>query len=71
VLLFALVAVFGLPSQAGMDEGIAALRRGDYATAAKELRPLAEGGNAEAQYRVGLMYGNRVPLRRRFLTCGA
>ena len=41
---------------AGLDEGLAALARRDYAAAAKELRPLAERGNAEAQYRVGLMY---------------
>ena len=39
-----------------MDEGIDALKRNDFARAAKELRPLAEKGNAEAQYRVGLMY---------------
>jgi len=41
---------------AGLDEGLDALRRDDFATAAKELRPLAERGNAEAQYRIGLMY---------------
>jgi len=43
-------------AQAGLDEGLSALARRDYAAAAKELRPLAERGNAEAQYRVGLMY---------------
>ena len=41
---------------AGLDEGLAALAKGDYATATKELRPLAERGDAEAQYRIGLMY---------------
>ncbi|HEV3239955.1 MAG TPA: tetratricopeptide repeat protein [Casimicrobiaceae bacterium] len=41
---------------AGLDEGLEALRKGDYVTAAHELRQLAERGNAEAQYRVGLMY---------------
>jgi TPR repeat protein len=41
---------------AGPTEGLDALRNYDYATAAKELRPLAERGDAEAQYRVGLMY---------------
>ncbi|MGH9808741.1 MAG: tetratricopeptide repeat protein, partial [Terriglobia bacterium] len=30
--------------------------KGDYATALKELRPLAERGNAKAQYRLGRMY---------------
>lgn len=41
---------------AGLDEGLAALVKRDYAAAARELRPLAERGNAEAQYRIGLMY---------------
>jgi len=41
---------------AGLNEGLAALAKRDYALAAKELRPLAERGDAEAQYRVGLMY---------------
>jgi TPR repeat protein len=41
---------------AGLDEGLAALAKRDYATAARELRPLAERGDAEAQYRIGLMY---------------
>jgi hypothetical protein len=43
-------------SLAGLDEGLAALSRRDYAAAAKELRPLAERGNAEAQYPIGRMY---------------
>jgi len=43
-------------SLAGLDEGLSALSKGNYAAAAKELRPLAERGNAEAQYRIGLMY---------------
>ena len=41
---------------AGLNEGLEALRRSDFATAAKEFRPLAERGDAEAQYRIGLMY---------------
>ena len=40
----------------GLNEGLDALRKQDYATAAKELRPLAEKGDPEAQYRIGLMY---------------
>ena len=43
-------------SVAGLNEGLDALRKRDYAAAAKELRPLADQGNAEAQYRIGLMY---------------
>jgi TPR repeat protein len=41
---------------AGLQEGYEALARKDYATAIKEYRPLAERGNAEAQYRIGRMY---------------
>ena len=45
VLMFGLAA----PAWAGLDEGLAAYERGDYATAAREWRPLAEGGDAKAQ----------------------
>ena len=41
---------------AGLKEGYAALIKKDYVTAANEYRPLAERGNAEAQYRIGRMY---------------
>jgi hypothetical protein len=41
---------------AGLAEGYEALIRKDYAAAIKEYRPLAERGNAEAQYRIGRMY---------------
>ncbi len=38
------------------DVGIAAFKKGDYALAAKHLRPFAEGGNAEAQFVMAEMY---------------
>ena len=37
---------------------MAAYYRGDYATALREWRPLAEQGNAEAQFNLGVMYSN-------------
>lgn len=46
------------PARAGFDEGMAAYQRGDYATALKEWRPLAEQGDATAQYNLGVMYRN-------------
>jgi hypothetical protein len=48
---------------AGLKEGYAALIKKDYVTAANEYRPLAERGDAEAQYRIGRMYefGNGYP----------
>lgn len=43
-------------AHAGLEEGIAARERGDYATALLEIQPLAEQGNAVAQATLGLMY---------------
>ncbi len=64
VTAFAALLVFlATPAWAGMDEGIAAYNRFDYATALREFRPLAEQGLAEAQYNLGNMYrtGRGVP----------
>jgi len=46
----------GAPAVADFAKGLTAAERGDYATALKEWRPLAEQGNADAQYRLGVMY---------------
>ncbi len=46
------------PAWAGWDEGVAAYERGDYATAIREWRPLADQGDAVAQNNIGLMYDN-------------
>lgn len=43
------------PALADPAAGIAAFERKDYATAYRELRPLAEAGEVEAQWRVGFM----------------
>jgi len=40
------------------DKGLAAARAGDFGTALKEWRPLAEQGYALAQFNLGLMYYN-------------
>ena len=44
------------PVHAGYKEGLAAANRGDYATALREWRPLAEQGFAPAQFNLGVMY---------------
>src|SRR5215469_2355607 len=46
-----------------LDDGTAAYRRNDYATALRLVRPLADQGNASAQALLGLMYalGQGVP----------
>ena len=41
---------------ADYDNGLAAAQRGDFATALQEIRPLAEQGDAEAQYWFCIMY---------------
>jgi len=62
-LLVLCALLFAGAADAGLKEGYAALSRKDYATAIKEYRPLADRGNAEAQYRIGRMYefGNGYP----------
>ena len=44
---------------ADFDKGLAAAQSGDFATALREFRPLAQQGYAEAQYQLGVMYYNR------------
>ena len=52
------------PARADLEAGKRALEHQDYAAALKELKPLAEQGNAEAQALLGEMYslGRGVPL---------
>jgi TPR repeat protein len=45
------------PGNAGpYEDGVAAYQRGDYAAALEIWRPLAEQGDADAQFNLGLMY---------------
>src|SRR3977135_3984233 len=48
---------------ADFSTGLSAYQKGDYETALKEWRPLAEQGEASAQFNLGLMYyeGHGVP----------
>ena len=63
VLTFAILIGLAAPAWAGFAEGVAAYKRGDYATALREFRPLAEQGDAGAQFDLGRMYdkGQGVP----------
>ena len=57
VLLFSLL--LGLPSYSGdFNKGMTAAQNGDWATALKEWKPLAEKGDVDAQTNLGLMYQN-------------
>ncbi len=59
---FALILVcwlaFAALASAGEVEGVAAFDRGNYETAMAEFRPLAEQGDARAQFNLGAMYLN-------------
>ena len=46
------------PAWTDYDDGWAAWLAGDYETAMREFRPLAEQGDAGAQLNLGLMYAN-------------
>jgi TPR repeat protein len=58
-----LVAIAGAAVAGPLEDALAARDRGDDATALRLIRPLADQGNAEAQYNLGIMYvtGQGVP----------
>ena len=62
-IVVGVVLVLNAPAWADGPAGVDAYERGDYATALKEFRPLAEQGNTVAQNNLGLMYekGQGVP----------
>ena len=57
-----LILSFAAPMAAGpledIDAADAAYAKGDYATALRLLRPLADQGDAAAQYNLGVMHAN-------------
>ncbi len=59
LLATALAVMLALPVAAqDFQKGYVAYQRGDYATALREWRPLAEQGDASAQTSLGVMYAN-------------
>jgi uncharacterized protein len=57
--LVALVLAFAAPVAAqDFNAGMEAYKRGDYAAALHEIRPVAEAGDSTAQYNLGVMYAN-------------
>ncbi len=54
-LILLLLAV-AAPARAGFEEGEQAFKRRDYRTAMTELAPLADAGDARAQYYLGAMF---------------
>ena len=64
-ILFAAALVIGIaaPAGAGIEQGLAAYIRGDFATALRQYREPAGHGEAAAQFALGLMHhrGEGVP----------
>ena len=63
VPLAILLLTFSVSIADDFDEGVDAYNKGDYQTAMKIWKPLAELGDANAQHNLGLMYdkGEGVP----------
>jgi TPR repeat protein len=50
------LALIGLASAGPLEDGVAAYRQGDFTTAMRLLRPLADEGDAKAEFHLGRMY---------------
>ena len=61
--LMLLVGSFA-PASAGMEEGVGAYQRADYAAALGQFKPLAEKGDPKAQFYLGEMYGQGQGIKR-------
>ena len=46
----------GMSASADFQKGLTAYKSGDFATALREWKPLAEQGNVNAQFNLGFMY---------------
>lgn len=55
-LIVTLTLLLPLAGMAGYEDGMAAYNRGDYAQAIAEIEPLAENGNTDAQYIMGMLF---------------
>jgi TPR repeat protein len=55
-LVFSVCLAASLAAAGPLEDGAEAAERGDYATALRLWRPLADQGNPYAQYKVGLTY---------------
>ena len=55
MVLALIVVLVAAPAWADFQTGYFAYLKGDYATALKEFRPLAQQGDADAQFDLGYM----------------
>jgi TPR repeat protein len=57
-IVLTLVLFLAAPAWADFEEGSAAFERGDYVTAFREFKTLAEEGDADSQVVIGFMYAH-------------
>ena len=69
--ILAFVATLVSPTWADFDAGVDAFKAGDYQTAMGEWRALAEGGNANAQHNVAILYNYGLGVSENFATAAA
>jgi len=53
LILAVLLGSMRISESGDFEKGVAAYKRGDYTIALRELKPIAEQGDAEAQYQLG------------------
>ena len=58
LIVTAFLTAFGGVTYADYQDGVDAYIKGDYKTALKEWQPLADQGDADAQFNLGVMYAN-------------
>ena len=63
LLAFTLAVAFNNAASKDLDDAVDAMRTGDFAEAYCIMRPLADSGDADAQYNIGWMYLNGYGLR--------
>jgi uncharacterized protein len=63
-LAIALILYAGSASASDFQDALAAVDRHDYATALRLWRPIAEQGDAPAQYNLGVLYRNGLGVKR-------
>jgi len=69
ILNLSLLTLLSAPTLAAdLENGLTAVRRGDYATAVREWTPFAEEGDAKAQALLGLMYDKGFGVERDYAT---
>ena len=68
ITILSLVIIFRAGASPAQDfnKGMAAAQAGDYVTALKEWRPLAEQGLMKAQSNIGLLYENSLGVVQNF-----